>query len=221
MKIDLHTHSYYSKTRFFTDAFDSPKTIIKYAIKNGLDGLAITDHNTINGSLEALEIAKNMKNFIIIPGTEIKTTDGDILGLWIKENVRSNMSATETIEKIHDLGGIAVAAHPFTGYLKLRSGVGIKASKEKFDAIEVFNSKNSIKNNLKAKELANKFKIPVTAGSDAHIAKLVGYAGIICKSDPLQEILNKKVKIFGKTIPLYYNIKIRTKKMVSIFSSNI
>ena len=195
MKIDCHCHTIFSKHFFWGyDALNKPEEMIKAAIKKGLDGLAITDHNTVKGSLAAKKIAKKY-NFKIITGSEISTETGDFLALGIKEDVPKNLSLEETLEKIHDLGGIGVAPHPFGRYI-FRKCVKNKAIKA--DAIEVFNSSLNFMQNKKALNLAKKFKKSITAGSDAHSVREVGNAGIICDDDPIESIIKNKVKIFCK-----------------------
>jgi predicted metal-dependent phosphoesterase TrpH len=209
MLIDCHCHTIYSKHFFWGfDALNTPEEMIKAAIKKGLNGLAITDHNNVKGSLIAKKIAKKYKNFIIITGSEIKTKSGEIIGLGIKENVPMSLSLDETIEKIHDLGGIVIAPHPFGKYL-FRKCVGYKAVKA--DAVEVFNSTLTNFANKKALILSEKFKLGKTAGSDAHSTREVGNAGIIVDSNPLECILKNKMKIFGKQTSLI-EIAYRTSK---------
>lgn len=197
MKFDLHSHTIYSEHWFWgRDALDAPRTMIKAAIKKGLEGLAITDHQTVRGGLAGLKIAKSLKkDFIVIPGIEIRTLSGDLLGLDIKKDVPDNLSIDETIERIHALGGIAVAPHPFAKFV-FRKCVCMEAVKA--DAIEVFNAGSSRRGTDKlALKIAENFKKPKTAGSDAHWHRDVGNAGIICNSDPIEEILKNNVKIFG------------------------
>jgi predicted metal-dependent phosphoesterase TrpH len=173
--------------------------MIKAAIKKGLSGLAITDHNNVKGSLVAEKVAKKYKNFKIITGAEIRTTSGEIIGLGIKKNIPILLNLDEAIEKIHDLGGIAVAPHPFGKYF-FRKCIGENAIKA--DAIEIFNATLTKAANKKATNLAKKFKKHITAGSDAHSINEIGNAGIICGSNPLEDIIKNKVKIFGKKTPL-------------------
>ena len=201
MKFDMHTHTIYSKHWFFgIDALNYPKDMIKAAVRAGLDGMAITDHNNVRGSLIGLKEAKSIsKSFKIITGTEIRSAKGDILAYGIKENVKPMMSVEETVERIHDLGGIAVAAHPFSEFLFRNV---LQEESRKTDAVEVFNATNSIPlQNLKAKAFARQYNMPVSAGSDSHCILSVGNAGIICDGDPLQAIMKKKVRIFGKYTP--------------------
>jgi len=199
MKIDCHCHTIYSKHPFWGyDALNTPLEMIKAAMKKDIDGLAITDHNTVKGSLIAKKIAKRF-DFFIITGCEIRTKEGEIIALDIKENVPINLSVEETVEKIHDLGGIATAPHPFGNYIfrKCAGRNGLRA-----DALEVYNSTLTKRQNNKALDLAKLFKKSMTAGSDAHSARVVGDAGIIVNGNPIEDILKNRVKIFGKQTPI-------------------
>ncbi len=106
LKLDLHVHSQYSE-----DASGSPKEIMDFLKKKGLNGMAITDHNSIKGSLEALKLKP--KDFVIIPGMEISTADGHILALNVKKEIQRELSVEETVEKILDQGGVPVVPHLF------------------------------------------------------------------------------------------------------------
>ena len=184
--------------------------MIKVAIKRGLDGLAIVDHNNVKGSLAAKKIAKGYK-FTIINGSEITTKSGDLIALGIKENVPIFLTLEEAIEKIHDLGGIAIAPHPFGRYL-LRKCIGNEAIKT--DAIEVFNSTLTKPANNKALVLSERFKTGKSAGSDAHSTREVGNAGIVCNSDPLEAIVKNKVKIFGRKTSLVDSAYLISRKFI-------
>jgi hypothetical protein len=168
--------------------------MIKAAMKKGLDGLAVTDHNTVRGSLVAKKLAKRFK-FLIITGSEIKTEEGEIIALGIKENVPIGLTIEETVEKIHELGGIATAPHPFGSYI-FRRCAGRKGLMA--DAIEVYNSTLTKGQNKKALVMAQLFKKSITAGSDAHSSRNVGNAGVIVNGDPIEDILKNRVEIFGK-----------------------
>jgi len=210
MKIDCHCHTIYSKHWFWGyDSINTPEEMIRAAIKKGLDGIAITDHNTVKGSLVGMKIAKRYKNFIVIIGSEIRTKSGEVTGLGIKEDVPTNLELEEAIEKIHDLGGIAVIPHPFGKYFF--RGPVVK-NPLNADAIEVYNSKLRNSANKKALNLANRFKKGKTAGSDAHSARGVGNAGIICDSDPIEAILKGRVKIFGKHTSLIDIVRLTSRK---------
>jgi len=163
MKIDCHCHTVYSKHWFWGfDALNTPQEMIKIAIKRGLDGLAIVDHDNVKGSLAAKKVAKRYK-FLIITGAEIKTKSGDLIALGIKENVPVFLSLEETIEKVHDLGGITIAPHPYRGL-----GLADKALKLDLDAIETLNGITPPNQNKQAQQLAKTKHLPGVAGSDAH-----------------------------------------------------
>ena len=202
LKLDLHIHSQYSD-----DAIGNPRDIIKSLKKEGLHGMAITDHNTVEGGLKALKVAP--RDFIIIPGIEISTADGHMLGLNVKEDISGGLSVEETIEKIIDVGGIAVAPHLF------RNMSGIKKEKlkknyTKIPAIEVYNSCSLPKTNIKTAQVAKEFDLGGTGGSDSHDLLYVGYAYTVVDSTDmtidtiLSEINKKKTWGEGIVMPLDY-----------------
>lgn len=181
LKIDLHVHTCYSE-----DAATTLKEVVTYAKRGGLDGIAVTDHGTVAG---ALELLKN-DSLLIVPGIEIKTLRGHILGLNVTQTIPQGLSASETIERIHESGGLAVVAHPFTPFKsRWKSRV---LSSLKVDAIEVKNSSNfpfALTTYLN-KRLAARLNLPQTAGSDAHIPQAIGTAYTLIEADSdLEEIL--------------------------------
>ena len=127
VKADLHVHTIHSR-----DSLITPKDLVFYAKKRGLTAVAITDHDTIEG---ALKIAKET-DFLIIPGIEVSSRSGHIIGLNLQEPVPKGLSPDETVDKIHEAGGIAVACHPFAIF---KGSIGEHAS-AKFDAIETINA---------------------------------------------------------------------------------
>ena len=193
MILDLHVHSKYS-----FDSFSKPKNILSTAKKKHLNGIAITDHNTIKGAIEAREINRD-RNFLIIIGAEISTEIGDIIGLFLQEEIKSRNSI-KVIEEIHRQRGITVLPHPY-------KNKGHQLNEEivkRIDAIEVFNSRTTKKNNSKAKELAERYKKPIIAGSDAHFCSEIGACKVIFKStDVKNEILQGRVALKTKYTPLY------------------
>ncbi len=168
MKIDIHIHSSYS-----SDGTVSPKEILKYAKKKELNGIAITDHNVIQGSLKLWKENKNMKDFVIIPGVEISSSEGHILALGIKEMIPRGLPTQETIQKVNELGGLAIASHPY----RFWSGLGEEnVRKSKFKIIEVMNSRSLKKENIKAMKLAEELGCGKTGGSDCHSINHLGNA---------------------------------------------
>jgi len=206
MKVDMHVHSIYS-----ADGEVPVKDILKRAKKIGLGALAITDHNEIKGAMEA----KKLGILPVIRGIEVSSAEGHILAYGLDCKIPRDMGIEETIEKIHECGGIAVAAHPYRYW----SGIGERyARRYNFDAIEVFNGRCKNSSNEKARRLAENLNRPTTAGSDAHFIEEIGKAGIIVEAedeeDVLEEILKGDVKIFGRSRNLGETIKY-VKKAVS------
>lgn len=202
IKLDLHIHSGYS-----VDGIGSPMEIIEILKKRGLHGMAITDHNTLEGSLKALKIAP--KDFIVIPGIEISTLDGHMIALNVLENIERELSIEETVEKIIDLGGIPIVPHLY------RNMSGIKKEKlkkicTKISAIEVFNSCSVPYTNLKTIKVAKQFNLGGTGGSDSHEPPYAGFGYTVVnstnfdKDSILSEIIRKKTWGEGVALPLNY-----------------
>ncbi len=164
MIVDLHIHSKYSG-----DSIIEPLTILKLAKKKRLKGIAVTDHLTVRGGIEALKLNRD-PDFLVIVGSEIETTNKeDIIGLFLKEEIRSRR-AIEVIEEIRAQGGVAFWAHPFRMGKNLLSPDLIK----RIDLIEGFNSKTSASRNRLAQQLAHRYKKPLIGASDAHHASEIG-----------------------------------------------
>lgn len=146
---------------------------------------------------------------------EIRTNLGDLLALGIDEDVPDGMTVTETVEKIHGLGGIAIAAHPYAAFIFRRA---VRDEARHADAIEVFNASTRLnwRANLSAREIALRYKKPGTAGSDAHIARDVGRAGIELDGDSEDDVLKAirkgKFEIFGKYTPVWDLAYLTTRK---------
>ena len=185
MKFDLHIHSKYSY-----DSFLSPKRIIKVAKRKGLHGVAITDHNTIKGGIEALKIDED-EDFQVIVGAEIRTEYGDIIGLFLEDGITTN-KFEEVIEKIKSQGGLSVLAHPYRQYKFPEEIV------DKVDLVEVFNARSRKADNERAYELAKKFKKPQTAGSDAHLGFEIGRGITIVNSEVREGLREGNTTIEGK-----------------------
>jgi predicted metal-dependent phosphoesterase TrpH len=163
IRADLHIHTTYS-----ADSLITPKDLVYYAKRRGLNACAVTDHNTLDG---AYKIAKET-DFLIIPGMEVSSADGHIVALNVHELIPRGYSAVETVARIHKAGGVAIACHP---YVYFKGCLGEKV-REDFDAIEVINAraypfKRSVK---KAREAAERLKLPQVAGTDAHFGPQIG-----------------------------------------------
>lgn len=180
MIFELHVHSCFS-----FDSMLSPEKIVNAAMKKGLDGIAITDHNTIQGGLKAKKI-KEGRDFEIIIGTEINTNVGDIIGLYLNEEVRSRMWR-EVIDEVREQGGLVILPHPFRGH-KPRPDL-IPDLVSSVDAIEIFNSRTSLEDNIQADKLAKDNGKAAVAGSDAHFISEIGLGMTSWASGDLRKAL--------------------------------
>lgn len=169
MRFDLHVHSCYSK-----DSSADIDSIIMHAEKNGLDGIAICDHDTIEGGIACAKRAKELDtNLIVIPGVEVMSSKGHILVLGVNENIEPHLSPKKTIERARELGGVVIIPHPF----KLTShGMGYIDGLD-IDAVETLNSRClDNRPNKKAKIAADSLNLAQVGGSDAHTPQMVGQA---------------------------------------------
>jgi len=193
MKYDLHIHTHNSACSIL-----KPKTILKIAKRIGLNGIAITDHNTIKGGLEVYKINKD-KDFEVIPGIEVNTNRGHVLGLYINKEI-SSKEFFDVIDEIKKQGGIAVIAHPFRLIPHLRSNLkGIKP-KEYLDAVECYNARTSYFGNRSAMKFAEKFNLSKTAGSDAHFFFEIGRGITLFDGDFTNAVRKRKTKVQGSNI---------------------
>jgi predicted metal-dependent phosphoesterase TrpH len=171
LSVEFHSHSSLSY-----DGRDPVELLLGQAEAVGLDALAVTDHDEIDASLRAADLAQEY-DLVGIPGMEITSEAGHVLGLGVEEAVPPGLSYDETLDRIHDQGGIAVVPHPFQ---KSRHGVAAHITRGQLasaDAIEVYNSRLLTgRSNRRAERFAREHGLPMTAGSDAHISEMVGQA---------------------------------------------
>ena len=168
LKADLHVH-----TRYSEDSLSPPEKIVQHCIKRGINCLAITDHNTITGALEV----KRLAPFKVIVSEEILTTQGEIIGYFLTEEIPPRLSPEETVARIKAQGGLSCIPHSYDRFRsssKLRPRALEKIIPD-IDLIEVFNSRTMLlRDSARALELARRHDLPATAGSDAHIVREVG-----------------------------------------------
>ena len=196
-KMDSHIHSEYSP-----DSKSKLKDIFKVAKSRNIDIIAISDHNTVDGSKEARRLTKK-DDLLVIPSIEISSIEGHILGFGCEEKIYRDLPAAETIDLIHDQSALAIIPHPYCFY---RHGLLCKADYKdlKIDAIETKNARFMVGYcNNKAKNLSKNENLPSLGASDAHYFKFVGdcYSKIDCEKDidsVLKSIKKGKVEAFGK-----------------------
>jgi len=166
----MHTHCEYSPDS------RTPVAVQALAIKAaGLDVVCATDHNTIEGALRLRELADG---FRVIVGEEVSTRDGEIIGLFLERAIPRDLSAEETIARIHEQGGLVSIPHPYSHnrLYRIRREV-LERVWPTIDAIEVFNAREAIANdNRRALAFARLHGIPGAVGSDAHRPWEIGRA---------------------------------------------
>ena len=169
IKADLHVHTCYSP-----DCTTSLEAIINRCLTLGISCIAVTDHNTIAGGLEMQKSAP----FTVIVGEEIKTPYGEIVGLFLREEIPPGLSPQETIDCIKAQGGLVCIPHPFDRVR--RSPLKRQMIDEilpQTDIIEAFNSRTTLlRDSARAQAFARSHGLSASAGSDAHTAYEIGHA---------------------------------------------
>ncbi len=189
-RYEIHLHTKYSSCSSL-----EPLDILRTAQRLHLDGVAVTDHNTIKGALKTRQLVDKMRtkkkgvkgrikdDFEIIIGEEVSTDIGHVLVYYVNKEIKRG-DIHRVIEEARSQGALVVLAHPFNLISEKLSKVlplsrtSAKVDPEllrQFDAVEVFNSRCLLKkdNELSAK-LAERFKIPIVGGSDAHFRNEIG-----------------------------------------------
>ncbi len=166
-RVDFHIHTFASP-----DSLTPVQEVLAAARRRELNMVAITDHNTIQGALEARALAPEQ----VIVGEEIMTTQGELLAYFLKETVPAGLSPEETVARIRAQGGVVAVAHPFDarrkGHWRMED---LQRIAPLVDAIEGLNARCfSRQANLEAQEFAQAWGLPVLAGSDAHSVREVG-----------------------------------------------
>jgi predicted metal-dependent phosphoesterase TrpH len=187
LRLDLHNH-----TSFSPDGLMSPADLLHAARANGLACLAVTDHNTIEGALAAVALAEADPTLPgVIPGIEVSSAHGDVIGLYLREAIPPRLPVSETIALIREQGGLVYLPHPF-GVMRrgtIASQVRDEAA-DQADIIEVLNGRSlsplAVRN---AQGLARIHAKPGGAGSDAHGRAEVARAYVVIDENPTRENL--------------------------------
>lgn len=171
LKADFHIHTEYSM-----DCNTSLDKIIKRCGEVGVNCITVSDHGVIEGALEMQKRAP----FKVIVAEEILTTQGEIIGMFLKEVIPSELPVSETIARIREQGGLVCIPHPFD--LIRTSALKDKVIEEiagEIDIIEVFNARNPLPHSsAKARAFAEKHGMAMSAGSDAHTTNEIGNAWV-------------------------------------------
>jgi predicted metal-dependent phosphoesterase TrpH len=165
--IDFHVH-----TSFSYDCPMPPKLIIELARRKGLAGVAVTDHDTVAGALAARD-ANRYSDFLVIPGVEVKSDQGDVIGLYVEREIDSKRFG-EVIREIHDQGGIVCVPHPIRTFGATRM-VEMFGAHPEIDLWEMYNGRYEAADFVQARELFERLAIDCRlCGSDAHFPWDVG-----------------------------------------------
>ena len=201
-------------TRYSPDSVMSPEKLVARCLKVGLTCIAVTDHNTVDGALAVSKIAP----FTVIIGEEVRSSGGEITGLFLKETIPRGLSPVETATLIKEQKGLVSIPHPFD---RFRSGVITREALEQvlpyIDIIEVFNARNNLDaDNRTAKQFAREHDLVASGVSDAHTTMELGRTYIeIPEFDGTPEGLKSAVAqgaIVGvRTSPLIHVVTTLTK----------
>ncbi len=166
--VDLHMHTDHSY-----DCATPVEVLLAEARAKGLGAIAVTEHNEISGALEAAAKAKGIK---VIVGEEVKTaSQGEVIGLFIKEKIPRGMTLQETIAEIKRQGGLVYVPHPFDRMHSVPDYKHLLDVVDDIDLIEVFNPRVAIAEfNEEAVRFAAKYRMVAGAGSDAHVPQGLG-----------------------------------------------
>jgi len=165
---DLHMHTSWS-----SDCQTPVLDLLDHAEEQGLGAIAITDHNVFGGALEALAATTSLT---VIPGEEVKTSDqGEVIGLFLSEEIPRGLPFAETLSAIHGQGGIVYLPHPFDRMHSIPDAATLRRHLDEIDVFEVYNARLLFEAyNEEALRFARKYNLTMGAGSDAHVLQGVG-----------------------------------------------
>ncbi|HUV75146.1 MAG TPA: PHP domain-containing protein [Dehalococcoidales bacterium] len=193
LKADLHIHSEYSM-----DCTTSLDKIINRCLELGISCIAIADHGTIEGALKMRDLAP----FPVIVAEEVLTPHGEIMGMFLEEEIPSGISVEQAISQIRAQDGLVCIPHAFDIFRPSSlDSKTIESLAEQIDVMEVFNARSPLlHSSAKATDFAQKYGIIKSAGSDAHTLSEIGNAYVEIpefngKDDFLQAL--GKGKIYG------------------------
>jgi predicted metal-dependent phosphoesterase TrpH len=168
-KVDFHMHS-----RFSHDSSTSLEELVARARELGLDRIALTDHNTAQGSLLLAE----MEPELAIAAEEVKTTDGEVIGLFITRTLKAWQRPEAVMDEIHEMGGLVYVPHPFDRWRANFAPHRLVALADRIDIIESYNQWADPAANQAAADIARDLGKPVAYGSDAHSPAELGQSWV-------------------------------------------
>jgi predicted metal-dependent phosphoesterase TrpH len=167
LRVDLHMH-----THFSPDSLVSPERLVARCQKVGLSCIAVTDHNTTEGA----RVVKDIAPFLVIVGEEVRTSEGEVTGLFLTETIPEGLSIGETARRIKDQGGLVSIPHPFDRFRgEVISRRGLDEVVQYADIVEVFNARNNLSaDDRKALDFAREHGLLTSGVSDAHTTMELG-----------------------------------------------
>jgi predicted metal-dependent phosphoesterase TrpH len=166
---DLHMHTEHSH-----DCAVPVETLLDYAEAQGLGAIAVTDHNVFTGAQEAVELARH-RRLTVIPGEEVKTDAGEVIGLFLEQEIPRGMSMGDTIAAIREQNGVVYLPHPFDRLHTIPEAQSLHRHLAEIDVFEVYNARLLFEGfNDEALRFARKYNLTMGAGSDAHVLQGVG-----------------------------------------------
>ena len=167
LRVDLHMH-----THFSPDSLVSPERLVARCQKVGLSCIAVTDHNTTEGA----RVVKDIAPFFVIVGEEVRTSEGEVTGLFLTETIPEGLSIGETARRIKDQGGLVSIPHPFDRFRgEVISRRGLDEVVQYADIVEVFNARNNLSaDDRKALDFARQHGLLTSGVSDSHTTMELG-----------------------------------------------
>src|SRR5580765_927110 len=171
---DLHMHTSWSH-----DCQIPVEELLDHAQVEGLGAIAVTDHNVFGGAREAVELARD-RDLVVIPGEEIKTDgQGEVIGLFLSEEIPRGLSFGATVDEIRGQGGIVYLPHPFDRLHAIPEPATLHRHLAQVDVLEVYNARLLFEAyNDEALRFARKYDLTMGAGSDAHVLQGVGTGAV-------------------------------------------
>jgi predicted metal-dependent phosphoesterase TrpH len=203
LRADLHLH-----TNASPDSMINPEALVKACLKKDINCIAVTDHNTMDGVAAVQRIAP----FHVIAAEEVKTTEGEIIGYFLREPIPARLSPEETVARIKAQGGIVAVPHPFDRLRRepLREAALMRVLPQ-VDVIEALNARVTVaRDNRRAIAFAAEHGLACSAGSDAHSLLEVGTAYVDMPDfdtpEQFLESLREGRLCGGRSVPLVHLI---------------
>lgn len=209
-RVEFHCHTIYSK-----DSLVEPRKLVETARRKGIDRLIVTDHNCIDGALEAQQIAPEL----VIVGEEILTTQGEFLAAFVQEEIPAGLEPLEVIRILKAQGAFISVSHPLDP-LRGWKQEHLLAILPYIDALEVFNARCIDRRfNDHARAFAREHGLPGIVGSDAHTLQELGRATLrvppFTDADGLRRSIlegEEKVRLSSPLIHLFSRYAVFAKK---------